>query len=119
MTMTDDRMTERELETLLEGARDTGPQPDAAWMARVAEDAARMQRRRPVSQSSLWLQLRAALGGWQGMGGLAVACAVGLWLGVAPPAPLGDPVARIVTGSQAVDLVISDMFDLALLLEEG
>ncbi|WP_121062085.1 hypothetical protein [Chachezhania antarctica] len=96
--MTKHELTDAELERMLADLRlDTGPDD---LMARVLADAAAEQpktahiiplavrRRAPRRFAG---QLRAQLGGWAGLGGLAAACAAGVWIGFAPPQGLPDP----------------------------
>ncbi len=91
-TQNDPDMTQ--VEALLRQARAQKPEVPDALMARVLADAEAVQPKagaQPVaSRASPWEQLRAALGGWQGMGGLAAATCAGFWIGVNPPAGLPD-----------------------------
>lgn len=72
------------LEAFFAAARAETPAPAPDFMARLAEDAVARMPRGP----GLWPQLKAALGGWAGMTGLATACAAGLWIGISPPTAL-------------------------------
>lgn len=80
------------LDALLVQARAMDHVPDADLLVRIVADAEQVfdQRRvpqRPASQG--WFAgVKAALGGWPAMGGLAMATVAGLWIGVAPPASL-------------------------------
>ena len=51
------------------------------------------------------------------MGGMAAACGAGLWLGLAPPAFLPDPVDFVQGTVSSTDLPY-DSYDLAMLLGE-
>lgn len=63
-------------------------------------------------------QFLRVLGGWPAMGGLAAACAAGVWIGVAPPDFLPDPVGLMVQGDTDVNLL--DSYALSSVLpEEG
>ncbi|MFY9211216.1 MAG: hypothetical protein WAO69_08825 [Aestuariivita sp.] len=118
--MADDKLTEHELDALFDAARARPVQPDAGWLARVAEDAAlETALRVPVPAPSLWTQIRLALGGWQGVGGMAMAGCAGLWIGFAPPAVVGDPLTRALGGEDTVDLLSDAPFEYAVLLDEG
>lgn len=64
----------------------------------------------------LWQQLLATLGGWPAMGGLAAACAAGIWIGVAPPNFVPDPLA-LVSSTQS-DLNLIDSYDMSALMAE-
>lgn len=121
MAETDTNM--HELDQLLQIARQEKPDLPEALEARILRDAARVRAgfaapARPGA-AALWRQLRAALGGWPAMGGLAAACAAGLWLGLAPPAALPDPVMLLDdTSGETLALFSGD--DLALaMLEDG
>ncbi len=66
---------------------------------RILADAQRVQNdrlppRRRAAPGVL-RQFLDMLGGWPAMGGLATACAAGIWLGFAPPAALPDPVQLV------------------------
>ena len=106
-----------DLERLFARARaDTAlPEPLAV---RMLADATRLQamRARPPRWRRLGDQLLETLGGWYGAGGLAAACAAGLWLGLAPPAGLPDPVALMVAqgGDGTADLFGSETLVMAM-----
>ncbi|MEE2632667.1 MAG: hypothetical protein VX953_04125 [Pseudomonadota bacterium] len=71
-------------------------------------------------RTGLMAQLRgviAAIGGWPAVGGLATASAAGLWIGLAPPSFIPDPVALAGIDLSASDLP-DDSYDLALVLSE-
>lgn len=55
-----------------------------------------------------WVDL---LGGWPALGGMATACAVGLWIGLAPPTGLPDPVELVQTSEAGLfaedDLILA------------
>ncbi|WP_096869781.1 hypothetical protein [Phaeobacter piscinae] len=62
-------------------------------------------------------ELLAGLGGWPALGGLATASAAGLWIGLAPPAFLPDPVS--LAGIElSEDSLPEDSYDLAVVLSE-
>jgi len=74
------------LDKMLHAARDAEVPP--GLMGRVLEDALAAQ---PVPQPApvpVLVRLRDVIGGWQGLGGLALATCAGFWIGVAPPAYL-------------------------------
>lgn len=64
----------------------------------------------------LWRQLLAALGGWPAMGGLATACAAGVWIGLAPPPFLPDLAQLAMGGASDIDLI--EPYDLVMALSE-
>lgn len=75
------------LDSLFAEARAHPPALPDALMARVLEDAQRLQ---PAVPRSGWIGWLRALGGGPGIGGLVMATCVGFWLGVAPPAVMPD-----------------------------
>ncbi|MCE8526144.1 hypothetical protein KBY23_12780 [Ruegeria pomeroyi] len=121
MTMTDD-MTD--LDWMLHAARAGRDDLPEALAQRMLADAAGVQASltpRPVPGRDLhahgaWRALLAALGGWRGMGGLATACAAGVWIGVAPPEFLPDP-AQLVLGAQTETETLG-FYDLADIISE-
>lgn len=119
--MSDDKLTEDELDALFHAAQHDPQAPSPEWLARVAADAERelAMSSRPVRQPSLWEQISSALGGWQGFGGMAVACAAGLWIGISPPALLGDPVGDALGSESTVGVLSDSPFEFAGLLDEG
>ncbi|MDE4146088.1 MAG: hypothetical protein P1U91_08780 [Pseudophaeobacter sp. bin_em_oilr2.035] len=124
------------LEALLEEARQDQPTLPDDLSARIladAADAADVQARQaaalavPPAQNlaaafaasaiGMWRQFRAAVGGWPAMGGMAAACAVGLWIGLAPPSFLPDP-AEFTQLSVDTTALPYDSYDLAVMLGE-
>ncbi|MFV1493434.1 hypothetical protein VWX97_19775 [Phaeobacter sp. JH18-32] len=61
--------------------------------------------------------LLAGLGGWPALGGLSVAGAAGLWIGLAPPSFLPDPVS-LAGLEMSEDALPDDSYDLAMVLSE-
>ncbi|MEL7099988.1 MAG: hypothetical protein AAGM84_14275 [Pseudomonadota bacterium] len=72
-----------ELDKMLERARDA--EVPTGLMGRVLEDALAVQPVPRPAPQPVWARLREAVGGWQGVGGLALATCAGFWIGVAPP----------------------------------
>ncbi|KAE9629964.1 hypothetical protein [Parasedimentitalea maritima] len=81
--------------------------------AAVAEPAVK-----PVvlQRQGFWRQLLLAVGGLPTIGGFAVACAAGVWIGLEPPSFLPDP-AQLVGYSDSTS-VPYDSYDLAVMLGE-
>ncbi len=79
------------LEQLFEAAQKNAPLPSGDLMARILADAAAEQAKNQAQEAprraapSPVLGLRAALGGWAGLSGLAGAVALGLMIGIFPP----------------------------------
>ena len=118
--MADKKLTELELDALFEAASPNQPVPDEAWLARVARDAeSEIRRRARQKPPTFWQQISGALGGWQGLGGMAVACGAGLWIGIAPPASLSDQVAVVLNTSSTVEILSETAFDYAMVLDGG
>jgi hypothetical protein len=98
----------KELDDLLEAAaRDRDVPPGLT--ARVLVDAERapprqLVRRKPERRRSIL----AALGGWQAMGGLALASCAGFWIGINPPAGLPDAGGLMLDQQVEVSLEIMD-----------
>ena len=101
-------MTDRDddlLDDLFATARRARAEPGADLVARVLADAAAQPG--PVTlreTAGLWSRLLDALGGWPALGGVAAAGGAGLWIGIAPPAPVEDLAAGWVGTTQVVGL---------------
>lgn len=98
-------------------ARDDAPLPSGDLLARIEAQALSEQpvAVARVAEPAWWRQILQALGGWRGATGLVTACAVGLWIGISPPA-LVDGLFESDTadlGTLGVDPMTG--FDLALL----
>ncbi|UWQ82491.1 hypothetical protein [Leisingera caerulea] len=112
-----------ELEDLFAAARSQRPGMPAPLNAAILADAAREQagfraaRPERAVRQPLWRQLIEAIGGWPAMGGLAAASAAGLWIGIAPPSFVPDPVA--LAGYENTSTAFADeSYDMALMLSE-
>ncbi|TMV08010.1 hypothetical protein FGK63_11215 [Ruegeria sediminis] len=116
-------MTDKDthLEQLFAAARRQGERLPDDLAARMLADAGTVlsERVHPVQerQRPSWRQVFDYLGGWRGMGGLATACAAGIWIGLAPPGFLPDP-AELLIQPDATDL-FSDLTLSELYVEEG
>jgi hypothetical protein len=118
--MSDEKLTEDELDAVFHAAQHDPVAPSQSWLARVADDAERaLNLPDPAPQPTFWAQISSALGGWQGFGGMAVACATGLWIGIAPPDLLGDPVGMVLENDSTIDVLSDAPFEFAGLLDEG
>ncbi|MCE8009386.1 hypothetical protein [Aestuariivita sp.] len=118
--MADKKLTGLELDALFEAASQSRPVADEAWLGRVAQDAeSEIRRRAGRRPPSFWQQISGVLGGWQGLGGMAVACGAGLWIGIAPPASLSDQVAVVLNTSSTVEILSETAFDYAMVLDGG
>lgn len=105
------------LDDFLDAARAETPLPSGDFMARLeAQALAAMPAPAPRRRApGLMQQLLGALGGWPGAAGLATACAVGVWMGINPPAAIGDYIG---TGTAELDSYgVEPMsgFDLAMM----
>ncbi|KIC07764.1 hypothetical protein RA19_21775 [Leisingera sp. ANG-M1] len=113
----------QELEDLFAAARAERPAVPDRLSAAILEDAARelpgsrsaAPRRR--ARQPLWRQLAEAVGGWPALGGLAAASAAGLWIGIAPPSFVPDPVA-LAGYEDSSTTVPFDSYDMAMVLSE-
>ena len=106
------------------GRRESGQMPERL-SRQILADADRVQAGfafapapQAVAKPGLWSQAMSALGGWPALGGLATACAAGIWIGLAPPSFLPDLDGFIAQDSQDIDLIDMDGLVLAL-SEEG
>lgn len=86
--------------------------PGEDWLARVtgdalAEAAASRAAPLPVPPGPL-AQLRALMGGWRGLGGLAAAGVAGLVIGLSAPGVVTAPVEGVIWGSALSDTLFTD-----------
>lgn len=80
-------LDDRDLAALFDAAQTDDPVPSAALMARIAADALGAQAGRAVPSAlplrdPLWTRINRALGGWQALGTLTTATAVGVVIGI-------------------------------------
>ncbi len=85
--------------------------------ARMQADAIRIMAA-PAGPPAFWSQVRGLFGGWRGMGGLVAACAVGLWIGLAPPTDWADPMQVVTRSQSGWDVLAGDTLVLAMTDEE-
>ncbi|MCF6431844.1 hypothetical protein [Leisingera sp. MMG026] len=119
--MADTDKTLQELDNLFAAARSQPPVPadrlNAAILAAAERVQAGFQAAAPAQapRQPLWRQLIEALGGWPALGGLAAASAAGLWIGIAPPSFVPDPVALAGYADSSTALP-DDSYDMAVML---
>lgn len=111
------------LEQAFAAARAEAPRPDAALMARVLDDAARVQAERAPAERGGGAgagrrlgDLLRAIGGWPALAGLAAAGLAGVWIGIDPPSLLSGAVQAALggdAGGYAVDLDPAAAFEIA------
>ncbi|MBK0326694.1 hypothetical protein I5535_05235 [Rhodobacteraceae bacterium F11138] len=115
--------TDRDLsdfENLFRAARDQHAVLPQDLEDRIIADGLQVQRSRlsvaapRVRTVGRWKLLLDVLGGWPAMGGMAAACAAGVWLGLAPPQALPDPMQLVQAGES--NWLVDD--DLALAMVE-
>lgn len=122
--------TDRDMEDLdrmLDAARRETHAPNAALTARVLDDADRVQaqragigaRARTRVLPALAQSIAQALGGWRGLGGLAAACAVGIWLGFSTSADLSDPLWSLAQMQDDLDVLGDGIWPAVVISEEG
>ena len=109
-------MTDRDtgLDEFFAAARAEAPLPSGDLLARIEAEALALQTRAATPAPGLFAQVRAALGGWPGVAGLAAACAAGIWIGVAAPAGLGGA-GDTAAGLGAVWVDPLSAYDLAMM----
>ncbi|WP_341641031.1 hypothetical protein [Phycobacter sp. K97] len=132
MTMADTEDDLNGLDALFAEARQNRPEMPDNLTARILADAASVQaahqgamavQRGPMGQAPraaalrLWHQFWRAVGGWPAMAGMATACGAGLWIGLAPPDFVPDPI-EIVQASAQTESLPYESYDLAVLLDE-
>jgi hypothetical protein len=115
-TMTD-RKDDIGLDDFFSAARDTPPELSVDFMKTLTEQALAAQ---PVAQArvpepGIWGQLKAAIGGWPGLAGLAATCAVGVWLGISPTSGMSSLWDLQQTGLGALGIDPLSGYDLALM----
>ncbi|MBY6068206.1 hypothetical protein KUW17_15740 [Leisingera aquaemixtae] len=121
--MADTDKANQELEELFAAARRDRPALPEHLSAAILADAGRVQQGRHAAgparaaRQPLWRQLIEAVGGWPAMGGLAAASAAGLWIGLAPPSFVPDPVA-LAGYEDSGNAVPYDSYDMAMVLSE-
>lgn len=121
------------LEDLFAVARSEGPQLPQALQSAMLADAqnaqqerarARAEDRAPERERSqrgmqrLWQQFTSAVGGWPALGGLAAASLSGLWIGLAPPSFLPDPVESLASYSSGSQLLSDLDYDVSFLVSD-
>jgi hypothetical protein len=105
-------MVDDDLDLLFSQARETRHAMPSYLAARMVQDATAIQaelNHAPKSaqahhHSGFWAQVQQTLGGWAGLSGLATACAAGVWIGLAPPDFLPDPVELVLQQQMETDL---------------
>ena len=116
------------LDDIFAVARATAPEPTDYLRRRVLTDAAQVQagfeQLQPVISGAVpaggWFrQVANALGGWAGLGGLATACAAGIWIGFAPPAIWPDPASLVIQEDSGFDLFQSEEMAVLMAMGEG
>jgi len=85
---------------MFQAARSESEQMPQGLTDRILADARTVQvdlLTRPPRRAApgIWQQMLGMLGGWPAVGGLAAACAAGVWLGVSPPQFLPDPMQLV------------------------
>jgi hypothetical protein len=105
-------------------ARVAAPEPSAALLARVLEDAQAVQAaaRPPVPRPAKSEGFLAQVGGWFGLGGMAAATLAGVWVGFAGVGGLSTAVADVwggTTTATTVDLIPGEDFIALALGTEG
>jgi hypothetical protein len=95
MSMTENDRNDPNLELFFEAARKRVPAMPSDLTDRIAADAARVQARSSYAMAGRLRRFLDALGGWSAIGGMATACAAGIWIGFSPPERLPDPVELV------------------------
>ena len=112
------------LDDLFATARQERPHLSNTLMASILDDAASVQdalQANPLgasdpAETGFWRWLLATLGGGIGIGGVVTAGLAGVWIGLAPPEFLPDPLT--VTSAWSADDEPFDSFDLSSMIGE-
>jgi hypothetical protein len=110
-------MTDHDLDSLFDAAREARASPSPALMARVMADAVALQpkpvmRRGRYPSPLRWLdRLAAPFGGGGALAGISFAMLAGVFIGVVQPAPVAALTSVLLTEVQydTVDLLPGDM----------
>lgn len=95
--MTKRDLSDSQLDALFDAQNKVQEPPSAAFMARLAQDAAQAAAAmgapdaKPGASPSIWARLRAAWGVMGLSGGVVAAAAAGVWIGVSAPQGVPDP----------------------------
>jgi len=120
----------KDLDLLFAEARQSEGQMPEGLFRRIVADGEQVQAgfaaaaathgpaRGQAHGQGMWSQIVTVLGGWPALGGLAAACAAGVWIGLAPPSFLPDPAELVLGGNAQMDLIGLDEL-IAVLAEEG
>ena len=108
----------------VEAVNDASTQPSESFMARVVTDALARQSMPKIAPPSLWVQITAMVGGWQGMGGLVAATCAGFWIGINPPEGLPTQLETFLGSETSVSLLEDGIEDTGIFgfgwdMEEG
>ena len=108
----------------VEAVNDASTQPSESFMARVVTDALARQSMPKIAPPSLWAQITAMVGGWQGMGGLVAATCAGFWIGINPPEGLPTQLETFLGSETSVSLLEDGIEDTGIFgfgwdMEEG
>ena len=109
-----------EVDALLSAAQNAPPAVSDDLMATILADASQVQTgflppEMPARRQGGFASLLAVLGGGFGVGGLVTAGLAGVWIGVAPPAFLPDPL-ELTSATSTSELF--DGFDMSELINE-
>lgn len=114
--MTKSEHSDDALEALFAEARSHPPALPDRVLARVIEDARRLQPSSAGNRMRGWWRM---LGGLPGLGGLVTATCVGFWLGVAPPEGMPDLADQILGQQVMADETAPDLSGFGWDIEEG
>lgn len=131
IAMSDKDKAMAELEDLFATARRAPPRMPEAVATAILADAAGLQAERAEIASAqvsnpghvksarrFWTQFTNAVGGWPAVGGMVAANLSGLWIGLAPPSFLPDPVEQFAQFSSGSQLITYLGYDVSLLIGE-
>ena len=114
------------LEAFFDDAKKSAPDVPDGLMARIMADAQaetdrRVQIASAAAPKSVWAQILGAVGGWPALAGLSAATLTGVWIGLNPPAAVGNTLAQVMgqDGASVSDYMFDPISGFELAMLEG
>ena len=114
------------LEAFFDDAKKSAPDVPDGLMARIMADAQaetdrRVQIASAAAPKSVWAQILGAVGGWPALAGLSAATLTGVWIGLNPPAAVGNTLAQVMgqDGAAVSDYMFDPISGFELAMLEG
>ncbi len=114
------------LEAFFDDAKKSAPDVPDGLMARIMADAQaetdrRVQIASAAAPKSVWAQILGAVGGWPALAGLSAATLTGVWIGLNPPAAVGNTLSQVMgqDGAAVSDYMFDPISGFELAMLEG